>query len=131
MRRDEILAEIARLDEQINRTVSRVELPRVDAYPFPVGIWVFTLACFAWYLYADDIPATAMYHLQTAVYAKYLGWICGGFALLATMNWAYRALSSRRDRSKSEAYMAASRQARELQERRRELQAELRSLTEE
>lgn len=126
MRRDELLAEIARLDEEINRTVSTVELPRIDVRPFPWAIWVFTALCFAWFFFGDRIPGAYSHYLASVNYAWNIGLVCGIVAVLATINWMFR---GRGYQAKSDAYVTASRHARELQERRRELQSELKSIS--
>ncbi len=126
MTREEILKEIARLDEEINRTVAAVELPKLEHRPFPLGMWFLTAGCFAWYRYGGQIPQAYIMHYETAMYAYYLGIIFGVIAVLATISWIVR---GRGYSSKSEAYTAAGRSARELQERRRDLQAELRAIS--
>jgi len=126
MRREELLREIARLDEEINRTIGSAELPRIDVRPFPYSIWLFTIGCFAWALFGDRIPGAYVYYLESVRYAWYLGIICAGVGFIAVVNWLFR---GRGYQAKSEAYVSASRKARELQERRRELQTELRAIS--
>jgi hypothetical protein len=126
MRREQLLDEIARVDEEINQTIASAQLPRIDVRPFPYSIWIITAAFFAWYFFGDRLPGAYAQYLATADYARILGWICAAVAALATVNWMLR---GRGYHSKNEAYLNASRRARELQERRRELQSELRAIT--
>lgn len=128
MRRDDLMAEIARLDAEINRTVTSVELPRLEYRPFPWGLWIFCGMCFAWYYYGDRVPGAYPYYVITAHYAWYIGLIFILIALYATLRWVFR---GRGYHERSEAYGAASRRARDLQEQRRELQAELRAISQE
>ena len=128
MRREELLAEIARLDEEINRTIASAELPRIDVRPFPYAIWLFTALCFAWVYLGNRVLSDYALYLDTVSYAWNIGIICGIVAVLATINWIFR---GRGYQAKSDAYTIASRRARELQERRRELQTELKSISSE
>ena len=126
MKRDELLKEIARLDEEINRMVASAKLPSLDARPFPFGTWTFAIMCFAWWQYGDRIPGAYIYYLNTYNYAYYLGLVIGLVAILSTISWFLR---GRGYQTKNSAYLTASRSARALQERRRELQAELRAIS--
>lgn len=126
MKRDELLAEIARLDEEINRIVTSVELPHIDHRPFPMGLWLFCGICFAWYYFGDRLPGIYSYYVMSAHYAWYAGIIFILIAIYATLRWA---LGGRSYHRQSQEYTQASLQARELQERRRELQAELRAIS--
>ncbi len=126
MRRDNILREIANLDEEINRVIGATELPKLDARPFPLGTWIFAAMCFGWAEFGSMIPGAFHYHLQTGAYAWYLGLIMAGVAFLSTLSWLLR---GRGDHNKSDAYYTASRKARVLQEQRQELQAELRAIS--
>ena len=126
MKREELQREIARLDDEINRVISSVELPKLDVRPFPTGTWLFAFLCLAWWLYGYKIPGAYDYHLQTSVWAFRLGALMAMVALLSTISWVLR---GRGYQNRSDAYTNASRKARELQERRKDLQAELRSLT--
>ena len=127
MRRQDLLREIARLDDEINSTVAAAELPRLDYRPFPKGTWLFALLMLGWAEFGGYIPGSFYYHLQTARYDWYLGLVIALVAVLSTISWFMR---SRGYKDKSEAYTEASRRARGLQERRRELQMELRALSE-
>lgn len=126
MKRDDILAEIARIDEEVNRTVSSVELPWLDVRPFPYGIWIFAALCYAWTHFGYRIPGAYAIHMETAPYSRYLGIICAVVGLLATINWLFR---GRGYRAETDAYVQATRRARDLQERRRELQSELKVIS--
>lgn len=127
MNREQILEEIARLDEEINRVLASAQLPKLEHRPFPLGLWALTGLSFAWWKYGDYLPGAYIYHFETAQYGFYLGIVFAVIAVLSSISWLIR---GRGYGGKSEAYRSASRNARELQERRRELQAELKSLSE-
>ena len=125
MRREDLLREIARIDDEINAVVGAAELPRLNAVPFPTGTWVLAILCLAWWQFGGHIPGVFIFHLETARWAFYVGLLLAVFGFLSTIRWMF---SGRSYQEKSSAYTDASRKARELQERRRDLQAELRAL---
>ncbi len=122
MRREQLLKEIAEIDEEINKVVAATALPRLDARPFPLGTWIFAGMCFAWSEFGYKIPSAFHYYLQTETYARYMGIIIAIVAALSTISWLIRGSGQR---GKNDDYFKTSRKARELQERRRDLQAEL------
>jgi type VI protein secretion system component VasK len=128
MRREQLQREIARLDEEINQVISSTEIPRLDMRPFPTGTWIFAILCFAWSLFGGLIPGAGVYHMETAGWAWIAGIVFVILAVISTISWFLR---RRGYKERSGEYLQASRQARELQEKRRDLQAELRSLNEE
>jgi MFS superfamily sulfate permease-like transporter len=128
MNREQLLQEIARLDEEINRVVGSTRLPALEYRPFPIGTWITAAMFFAWWKFGDRLPGAYVYHYQSQNYAFYLGLIFIVIAIFSSISWFIR---SRKYGKTSEEYTAASRDARELQERRRELQAELRALSKE
>ncbi len=128
MNRESLQRRIAQLDEEINQVITATEIPKLDVRPFPTGTWLVAILCFAWSQFGSLIPGARQYHLETAKWAWIAGIVLGVIAILSTISWFFR---RRGYKGRSDNYMAASRKARELQEKRRELQAELRSLTEE
>ena len=127
MRRVELQKKIAQLDEEINSVLASTELPKLDVRPFPIGTWLFGFLCLAWVEFGSRIPAMYSYHLETAVWEWRLGLVIQAVAFLSTLSWFFR---GRGYEYKSAAYTEASRKVRDLQERRRDLQSELRGLTE-
>ena len=125
MRREDIQREIARLDDEINRVVGSAELPKLQARPFPSGTWMLAILCLAWWQFGGYIPGTFRFHLETARWAFYIGLALAAMAFISTVFWMF---SGQGYETKSQAYTDASRKARELQERRRDLQSELRAL---
>lgn len=128
MNRESLQREIARLDQEINAVISSTEIPRLDVRPFPTGTWLLAILCFAWSLFGQLVPGAARWHYKTANWAWIAGIVLGVVAILATISWLLR---KRGQRGHSDDYMQLSRRTRELQEQRRELQAELRALNEE
>lgn len=126
MRREDLLVEIARLDKEINRVLAATELPKIDTRPFPLGTWIFAGMCLAWTEFGYMIAGAELYHMQTATYTWYLAIVAAVAALLSTISWLVRGGGYR---TKNDDYFNASRKARELQERRRDLQAELRAIS--
>jgi len=126
MRREDLLREIAEIDDQINSVIGAVELPKLNAVPFPTGTWVLAILCFAWWQFGGYIPGAFIFHLETARWAFYLGLVLSVFGFISTVRWMF---SGRSYEAQSSAYTDASRKARELQERRRDLQAELRAIS--
>lgn len=126
MRRELLLQEIANIDKELNRVVAASPLPAMNGRPFPLGAWVFAGMCLGWAEYGHRIPGAYLHYLQTARYAWYLGIAMAVVALFSTISWLVRSFGRS---NKSENYFSASREARILQERRRDLQAELRAIS--
>lgn len=125
MRREDLQREIAQLDEEITRIIGSVELPQLKARTFPASTWLFAALCFAYVYFGFLIPGSYQVHMETHRYARWLGWAALLLALVSTLRWLFR---GRGYQAKSAAYTNASRRARELQEKRQELQAELRAM---
>ena len=125
MRREDLQREIARLDEEINQVIGATELPSLDIRPFPRGTWFFAAVCFAYAYLGYMIPGGREVHQDIQQYARWLGAGMTVIAVLSTILWFFK---GRGYQNRSSSYMQASRRARELQEKRQELQAELRAL---
>ncbi len=124
MNREQLMAEIGRLDEEINATLSATKMPSLKYTPFPRGMWIFAAALLAWSFYGDEIPTLGRVHLQTAMYAFYGAIVVALFALIGTLRWMF----GRGRNSSSPEYTAAVAKVKTLQDQRTELQAELRML---
>lgn len=129
MRREQLLREIAEIDDRINQAVTSAELPTFEYKPFPLGTWILAIMLFAWSRFGSMIPEAYAYYDQTKTYAFYGAIVLGALALIRSVLWLLRGHGGRAYQKKSSAYMEASRDARELQEKRRELQAELRAIS--
>ncbi len=122
MRKEQLLQEIASLDEQITRLTAAAALPQYDSRQFPLGKWVLTALIFGWAEFGYRIPDAYIFHVKTARYAWYLTIFMVAVTLVSTFLWMMRGFNRHKN---CDEYYTASRQARELQLRRKELQAEL------
>ena len=125
MRREDLQREIARLDEEINQVIGSAELPSLDIRPFPRGTWFFGVVCLAYAYFGYMIPGGREVHQDIQQYARWLGMGMIVLAVISTIFWLFK---GRGYQQRSDSYMQASRRARDLKEKRQEIQAELRSL---
>jgi len=127
MKREQLQREIAALDERINTLISHNPLPDLKYKPFPSGWWILTVALFAWSLWGGLIPGLEIAQLKTANWAWIGGCISCIIAVITTFIWIIRKRHQRKSRS---IFGNSGEQVRSLQDRRRELQAQLRAMRE-
>jgi hypothetical protein len=123
MDRASIQREIAEIDGELNRTLGSTQLPSLEVKPFPVWSWVLAFLAAAWWMIGSDVPVISEYHGRYGEYGFYAAIALGLLALFSTISWALR-----RRGGVSPEYRQATEKARVLQERRRELQVQLREL---
>jgi hypothetical protein len=123
MTREDIQRRIADLDTEINRILGNARLPSLEIRPFPKGTWILFGLCLVYYFFGADIPYVDAYHNQYARYAFYASGILAILALWGTLTWLFR-----RGGGFSKEYGEATAKVKDLQNERRELQAELKEL---
>ncbi|MGI8907424.1 MAG: hypothetical protein ACR2IE_13145 [Candidatus Sumerlaeaceae bacterium] len=123
MQRDAIQREIAEIDGELNRVLGSTTLPSLEVKPFPKGTWLLAFLSAAWWMFGSDLPVISNYHSQYGDWGMYAAVAFGILGLMTTLSWLFR-----RRGGMSTEYAQASEKARVLQERRRELQVELREL---
>jgi hypothetical protein len=123
MDRASIQREIAEIDGELNRTLGATKLPSLEVKPFPIWTWLLAFAAAAWWMLGSDLPVIAEYHRSYGEYGLYAAIALGLLGLFSTLSWALRKRGG-----VSQEYRQATEKARVLQERRRELQVQLREL---
>ena len=118
-----IQREIAEIDGELNRTLGSTTLPSLDSKPFPKGTWLLAFLAAAWWMFGSELPVISEYYPKYGEWGMYAAIGFGILALLTTLSWLFR-----RRGGVSAEYRQASDKARILQERRRELQVQLREL---
>ena len=120
MTREDIQRRIADLDNEINRILGNARLPSLEVRPFPKGTWILSALCLGYYFFGGDLPYVDAYHSEYAKYAFGASGILAVLALWSSLTWLFR-----RRGGFSKEYGEATAKVRDLQNERRELQAEL------
>ncbi|GAB4325625.1 MAG: hypothetical protein Kow0059_21750 [Candidatus Sumerlaeia bacterium] len=124
--RQQLQERIAALDAEINAALSRVRVPdvRLRIRAFPSGNWGLAVVLLGWWWFGD--MALPRIHLTTQKAAMWLGLAFGVAAVLRTLAWLLR-----RGRSDlSPEFREAAEHVRRLQNERRNLVRQLKTLKE-
>ncbi len=117
MRRDEMMQEIASLDDQINTQLAGAKLPSLDKPSFPLGTWLIAAVFYGLSLYGALLPEVGPQMKEYSVYFFWGAVIIAVFALLGTFSWMIKMFRT----ENTESYRAATAQVKVLQDRRQEL----------
>jgi hypothetical protein len=123
MTRDELQRRIAQVNRDINDEVSKSPLPNFKPKPFPTGAWVLGIICAALGLFGGQINALKPYYDDYGEYGFYAAAVFGIYAVLRTLLWLFQGKPKG-----SREYMESTTHVRELQERRRELEMQLKEI---
>jgi len=125
--RQELQARIAELDRRINEELAKTRLPSLDAKRafFPKADYIVAALLIGYHYFGQQIPGIGSFHDTTSPWDLYLGLFVGVIAVLRTIRWVLKG------RVKSDAnYVAATSAVRDLQAQKRDLQAQLKELSE-
>ncbi len=124
MRREEMLQEIASLDDQINTHLAGAKIPTLDKRPFPLGTWIVALIFFALTYYGHLIPEVGAQIHEYGKWFWYAGILMAVVALLSTLSW----IMSKLKKDNTTEYREATAKVKVLQERRQELVMRIKEL---
>lgn len=122
--RKQLQQEIAELDTEINQILERVKAPdiRMRTSAFPSGNWGIFILCSAWWMFGDMVSADMYFRSETIIF--YMALIFGAMALLRTLVWTLR----RGSPEMPPEYREATERVKLLQDKRRELQKQMKEL---
>lgn len=124
MRRDEMLQEIASLDDQINTHLAGAKIPTLDKKPFPLGTWIVAAIFFALSYYGHLIPEVGEQIHQYGKWMLYAGILMAVLAVLSTLAW----IMSKLKKDNTTEYREATAKVKVLQERRQQLVLKIKEL---
>lgn len=125
--RQELQAKIAELDRRINEELAKTRLPSLDARrrQFPKADYVVAALLIGYHYFGEQIPVIGQFHDTTSPWDLYLGLAVAAIAVLRTILWLFKG-SPKTDAN----YVAATSVVRDLQAQKRDLQAQLKELSE-
>lgn len=118
MDREQIMQEIARLDQQIRDISARGRAGRLTVQPFPIGAWIGAMVCLAYWLFGGMIEQ------EFHAWAQYIGLVLGILLLLSAVLQSIKWIGSRGG-GKTRDFEKNMQEAQILQAKRDELQAQL------
>ncbi len=121
--RAQLQTEIAELDRQINAELGKTRLPSLNTRnaSFPWSYYILAALVLAWWQFGGMLPIPG--HDKYAHYAMWVGGAICVFAVIRTFLWLIR-----RNPKGGTKYMEATTHVRELQQRRQELQKQLKEI---
>jgi hypothetical protein len=123
MGREDIQRRIGEINREINEEVGKTTLPEYKPKLFPTGLWIFAAVCAGWWLFGNQVPQAAQYHAEYGEYGLYAAVVIGAYALFKTVLWLFQG----KPKGSAE-YMNATARVRELQDKRRDLEMQLKEL---
>ncbi|MCX7718194.1 MAG: hypothetical protein N2111_07315 [Candidatus Sumerlaeaceae bacterium] len=124
--RQELQARIAELDRRINEELSKTRLPSLDSRrrQFPKADYIVAALLIGYHYVGGQIPVIGQFHDITSPWDLYLGAAVAAIAVLRTILWVFKG------NPKADAnYVAATSAVRDLQAQKRDLQAQLKELS--
>lgn len=123
MGREDIQRRIGEVNREINEEVAKTTIPEYKPKVFPTGSWILAVLGAAWWLAGSEVPQVAAYHQDYGEYGLYVAVIVGAYALLKTVLWLFQGKPTG-----GAEYINATARVRELQEKRRDLEMQLKEL---
>ena len=124
-KREEIQKQIEELDWEINTKLGKCELPELNTgkWVFPKSNWVTAMIIGAWSLFGDSLSYSL--HEKTSKYSMYAAAILAIVAGIRTIVWMIQ-----RSPGPTKGYRKTTDDVKYLQDRRQELQQQLKELEE-